>query len=687
MPRDTLEFVRPSVSPTLVADFVVMGAPLGTVTFLFTDIEGSTRLWQVDEAAMREAVRSHDELLRGTIHEWGGRIFSAMGDGFAAAFTSARAALGAAQAAQARLAKQKWSTTEALRVRMGVHSGEADERDGDYFGTAVNRAARLMAIAHGSQVLCSSTTADLLDDSTALQDLGEHRLRDLDRPMHVFQVGEDRFPPLRSLQAFPTNLPAQVTGFVGREHELVQCARALEAYRMVTVTGVGGVGKTRLALQAAAEVLPRFADGAWLVELGEVGDPARLEEVTATALGVRARANQPLATALVDFVRPKTLLLVLDNCEHLVGAVATLVERLVARCPTVAVLATSREGLAVSGEHVLPLPPMRIPAEDALDVVAGSEAVRLLVERAGDVRPGFAVNPDNAAELARLCRRLDGIPLAIELAAARVRSMSLADIESHLYQRFRLLTAGRRSALSRQQTLRGAIDWSYDLLDNPERMLLRRLAVFSGGFDLTAAETVTSGGGLDALDVADLLDHLVDKSLVVADPSGLSSRFRLLEMIRDYAWDRLADSGETHKASRRHAQYFQAFAAKAEVGLRGPDEVAWTERTERDLDNLRAAVSWAVQADASTMRWKQKGVWGRGEGPAGRAGFRGGPVEARRREKAGSLRCRGETGESRRASLDMSANDTDRPHRPPAQVIGLRTLMAINTPMLTYEMV
>jgi predicted ATPase/class 3 adenylate cyclase len=574
-----------------------MGAvPSGTVTFLFTDIEGSTRLWQEDEALMRQAVARHDRLLRNVIADQSGLVFSAMGDGLAAAFQTASAALSCAVRAQRLIGQETWETARLLRVRMGLHTGEAELRDGDYFGTAVNRAARLMAVAHGGQVLCSSSTAELLEGGVTLVDLGEHRLRDLDRPVHVFQVGEGAFPPVRSLSAFPGNLPLQMTGFVGRNEELGECARALKSSRVVTITGVGGVGKTRLALQVAAEALPRYADGAWLVEFAGVRNPATLEEATATALGVQRRADQPLAATLADFLRSRCLLVVLDNCEHLVGAVAALVERVIAGCADVRVLSTSRESLAVSGEHLVPLPPMRLPAGDTLDVVGGCEAVRLFVARAIDVRPGFTVTPDNAAVLAQLCRRLDGIPLAIELAAARVRSMSLADILSHLDRRFRLLTGGRRSALSRQQTLRGAIDWSYDLLDNPERMLLRRLAVFAGGFDLAAAETVGEGGPVDAVDVAVLLDRLVDKSLVVADPSDVFSRFRLLETIGDYSWERLGESGDTEDVSIRHAQYFRAFAAAADTGLRGPDEVAWTEQVERDLDNLRAAVSWAVEA-------------------------------------------------------------------------------------------
>jgi predicted ATPase/class 3 adenylate cyclase len=581
----------------------VIESPSGTVTFLFTDIEGSTSLWEERAEDMAAALARHDAVLREAIAGHGGVVFSTGGDGLGAVFARAPDGVAAACDAQRLIGSEAWPG-RPLRVRMALHTGDAEERDGDYFGPPVNRCARLMAAAHGGQVLCSGVTAALVagrfPEGVSLMDLGQHRLRDLSEPEHVFQLVHPElahgFPPLRSLSAFPGNLPVQVTGFVGRDQELGECTGALQASRVVTVTGVGGVGKTRFALQVAAEVLPRFADGAWVVEFAGVGDPAMVEEATATALGVQARPNQPLATTLSDFLRTKRLLLVLDNCEHLVGAMAALVERVLAGCPDVVVVATSREGLAVSGEHLVPLPPMQLPAGDTLDVVAGCEAVRLFVARAGDVRPGFSVTPENAAKLAQLCRRLDGIPLALELAAARVRSMSLADILSHLDHRFRLLTGGRRSALSRQQTLRGAIDWSYDLLDDPERMVLRRLAVFAGGFDLAAAETVGEGGSVDAFDVAVHVDRLVDKSLVVADPSGPSSRFRLLEMIRDYTWDRLGESGETEDVSRRHAEFFVAFAAAADRGLRGPDELSWTERIERELDNLRAAVSWAVEA-------------------------------------------------------------------------------------------
>jgi predicted ATPase len=483
---------------------------------------------------------------------------------------------------------------------MGLHSGEAAERDGDYFGTAVNRAARLMAVAHGGQVVCSEATAALVSDAAALADLGEHRLRDLSAPQRVFQVLAeglpDRFPPLESLDSYPGNLPLATTRFVGRERAVRDVAEAIKQARLVTITGVGGVGKTRLALQVAAESLPGFPDGVWLVELGGLGDHGSVEVAVASVLGVQARPDQPVATSLLGFLRGRELLLVVDNCEHLVAAAAGLVEGVIATCPGVRVLATSREGLATAGERVLPLGPMEVPPEEAIDALAPSEAMQLLADRAADVRPGFTITAENAALIGGLCRRLDGIPLALELAAARLRSMSPVDVLDHLDQRFRLLTGGRRAALSRQHTLRGAIDWSFELLDDEERAVLRRLGVFAGGFDLSAAEQVAAEGEVDAYDVADLVDRLVDKSLVVADPSGATARYRLLEMLRDYAWERLIEAGEAESTSFRHAEHFLGFADAADAGLRGPDEQHWMQRVDQDLDNLRGAVAWAVDA-------------------------------------------------------------------------------------------
>ena len=581
-----------------------MVAPSGTVTFLFTDIEGSTGLWERAGGTMAAALARHDAILRNQAERHGGTIFAGGGDGFAVAFSDASSAVHAAVDAQLELGGPDGPGATELRVRMGIHTGVAEERDGNYFGPALNRCARLMRAAHGGQILCSDVTAALCRDATepavGLVDLGEHRLRDLAHPMRVFQIAHPSlapdFPPLRSLDAYPTNLPAQLASFVGREAELAEAEKYLLEGRLLTLTGVGGVGKTRLALQVAADLVPHYPDGAWLVELGPVGDPASVADVVATALGVQARPGQPLVLGLSDYLRGKSLLLLLDNCEHLVAAVAALVEHLLQVSPRLTVLATSREGLGLAGEHVMPVGPLGLPDDDTVVAVQGADAVRLFVERARDVRAGFGLDRDNAAVVARLCRRLDGIPLALELAGARVRSMAPADILSHLDQRFRLLTGGRRTALSRQQTLRGAIDWSFDLLDDRERAVLGRLAAFAGGFDLVAAEAVAGWGEIEVIDVCELVDRLVDKSLVLADLSGATARYRLLEMIRDYAWERLAETGQTEQASRTHAEHFVAFAARADTGLCGPDEVAWTAAVERDLDNLRAAASWAADA-------------------------------------------------------------------------------------------
>jgi predicted ATPase/class 3 adenylate cyclase len=573
-----------------------VGAPTGTVTFLFTDIEGSTRLWDRAATAMRTALARHDAIVRGAIESHGGHVFASGGDGFAAAFERAGAGLGAALAAQSQLGAEVWPDGAEVRVRMGLHTGEVEERDGDYFGPAVNRAARLMAVAHGGQVVCSEVTAGLAPE-IPIADLGEHRLRDLDRPLRVFQVGGGPFPPLRTLDAFPGNLPAQVTAFVGRDDEQRAVAKALEESRVVTLTGVGGVGKTRLALQVAADAVPGYADGAWLVELGGVADADAVEEVVATTLTVQPQPGQSLRESLISYLRMKRLLVVLDNCEHLLEPVGDFVDRAVRAAPRVTVLATSREALGVAGERVLGVRSLPMPAtDDDPVVIATADAVRLFVERAQSARADFALTADSAETVARLCRRLDGIPLAIELAAARVRSMAPAEIAARLDQRFRLLTGGTRRTASRHQTLRRAIDWSWDLAADDERAVLRRLSVCVGGFDLAAAESIGAGDAIDALDVDDLLGHLIDKSLVVADDLGETTRYRMLETIREYGLERLEEAGEVDQARARHARHYAAFAEEAGVGLRTAREREWLERTEQELDNLRLAVTWSADS-------------------------------------------------------------------------------------------
>ena len=471
--------------------------PTGTVTFLFTDLEGSTRLWEDYPQAMRGALARHDEILRGAVEGQGGVVVKSTGDGLHAAFASAEGALLAAAAGQAGLAAQAFEVTGPLRVRMGIHTGAGDLRDGDYFGPALNRAARLMAVGHGGQVLVSLATEELVRDTLpselGLVELGEHRLRDLSRAERVFQLRAAglaaEFPALRSLDALPGNLPVQVTSFVGREQQLTRVARDLREARLVSLTGVGGVGKTRLALAVAAEVAPEYRDGAWLVELAGVRDPDGVPDAVVATFGLQPSGGRSATETLLEFLRGKQLLLVLDNCEHLLRVVADLVGSVMRGCPDVRMLATSREGLNVAGEHMLGVPSLGMADEGAdLETVAGCDAVVLFVDRARAVRAGFALDDTNVAAVAQVCRRLDGIALAIELAAARVAMLTPNELARRLDQRFRLLAGGQRGVVERHQTLRAAIDWSYDLLSEAEQVLLARLAVFVGGFSLEAAE-------------------------------------------------------------------------------------------------------------------------------------------------------------------------------------------------------
>jgi predicted ATPase/class 3 adenylate cyclase len=576
---------------------MAVGAPSGTVTFLFTDIEGSTRLWSEAPDAMKAALERHDAILNEEIDRRGGYVFATGGDGLAAGFARAADAAAAAVGAQERLRSECWPQGVLVRVRMGMHTGEAAERAGDYFGAPVNEAARLMAIANGGQVLCSAVTAALLPPERTIIDLGEHRLRDLTLARRVFQLGEGEFPALRSLNAYRTNLPVQPSRFVGRDEELGRVAAALAQSRLVTLTGVGGVGKTRLALQAAADALPSFPDGVWLVELGGLIDPEMVGETVAGVLGVPSVLGRPGQQALLDAVAMRELLVVLDNCEHLIDAAAEVAEELVSASEKCKVLATSREGLAVRGERVVPVPPMSVAGDGALS----ADAVKLFVERAAEARDGFVATDQDGEVLVALCRRLDGIPLALELAAARVRSMAPDEILSHLDQRFRLLSAGRRTAPTRQQTLRGAIDWSYSLLDETERVLLRRIAVFATGFDLDAVEAVVTDPAIGRLEVVSLVDRLVDKSLLVAESQVGATRYRLLETVRDYGLERLEEAGETMAFARHHAEYYAELSERAGRGLRGPDEAAWDQTVEAELENLRAALRWAIAADEADL--------------------------------------------------------------------------------------
>jgi predicted ATPase/class 3 adenylate cyclase len=579
--------------------------PSGTVTLLFADIEGSTRLWEQYPDAMPEALAQHDELLRAAVESCRGHVVKTTGDGLFAAFARADSAVAAALAAQHSLAAATWGVTGRLRVRMGLHTGHSEFHDGDYHGSAVNRAARLSAAGHGDQVLVSGATeavvGDALPQGADLVDLGEHRLRDLARPLRVFQLLHPtlpaKFPPIRSLDVLPGNLPRQLTSFVGREDDVERVCALVGDHSLVTLTGVGGVGKTRLAIEVAAEAAPVFPDGVWFCELAPVTDPAAVLETLAATLDVRPYPGRALDDTVLEYLAPKRLLIVLDNCEHLLVAVAELVDAIVKRCPRVAVLATSREGLALQGEQIVAVPALGLPDADAgPDTIGQAEAVRLLCDRAVAANASFVLTAGNSAAVAQLCRRLDGIPLAIELAAARVRSLPPEDLVARLDQRFKLLTRGSRASLERHQTLRNAIDWSYELLSEPERVVLRRISVFAGSFDLAAAEAVVSGGDIDSGDVVDLLAQLVDKSLLDVDPVAGGVRYRLLDTIRQYAQERLEASGEMAALRGRHLAHYIGLAEKARPHLRGHQQIAWASALAPETDNFRAALDWAVEA-------------------------------------------------------------------------------------------
>ena len=581
--------------------------PWGTVTFLFTDLEGSTRLWEEHPGAMQGALARHDEILRNAIAAHHGHLVKMTGDGAHAAFVNAQDAIGAAVAAQRALSDEAWGEPGELRVRMGIHTGPVEARDGDYFGTAVNRAARLMSAANGGQIVVSLATEELLRDVSAgdvvLVDLGEHRLRDLARAERAFQLEapglRSDFPPLRSLDAYEGNLPPQLTSFIGRVEELTGIAKAYDDARLVTLTGVGGVGKTRLAVQVAAELVPGYPDGAWLCELAAAHDDETMGQVVAVSLGVQTRAGMTTQESIVDYLRTKHLLLVLDNCEHLLDAAGALAAGILRACRGVRLLATSREGLAVEGEHVWPLRSLPF-AELSSDVetMVRSDAVRLFVERARAARSGFMLDGANVSAIAEICRRLDGIPLAIELAAARVVGMRPSEIAALLDERFRLLTGGRRTSVERHQTLRATVEWSYALLTPEERTTFDRLGVFVGSFDGRAAVSVVTDDEHGEWTVHEALTSLVAKSMVVDEEGpGGTTRYQLLETLRHFAREQLEATSEPDVWRRAHAAHYATLAEEIGPALHGPDELAWRPRFRAELDNLRAAVMWSLNAD------------------------------------------------------------------------------------------
>jgi predicted ATPase len=554
--------------------------PSGTVTFLFTDIEGSTRRWESDADGMRAELMAHDDVLRSVVEGHGGWLFKHTGDGICAAFQSAQAAVDGAVAAQRRL---------GLPVRMGIATGEAEQRGDDYFGPVVNRAARVMAVGHGSQILVSASSASLVD-SVDLVDLGEHRLRDIARPEHLFQVRADglrsEFPRIRTVDAGTGNLPRHTTSFVGRDAEVNAVCGLVAAHDMVTLTGVGGVGKTRLALQVATELCSDFPDGAWLIELAAIGDAAAVPDAVAASLGIVTQPGQSVTNTIAHTLRGRRMLIVFDNCEHVVDAAADLIETILQTSATVKVLATSREGLRLDAEHLWPVPSL------AFGDGPGSPAVTLFIERARAVDPGFALSTGtDMTAVIEICRRLDGIALAIELAAARMVAMTPADVLARLNDRFRLLSGSRRS-LERHQTLRHAMQWSYDLLTIDEQAMLAAAAMFSGGFELPALTSVS--GSVDDAATVDMLDALVRKSLITVSRASGRARYTVLETVRQFTEDQHTDVtlGELRD---RHALHYASEVTSRWDTWDGPGYQAATEWVETEIDNLRAGFRWSVE--------------------------------------------------------------------------------------------
>ncbi|HET6595330.1 MAG TPA: adenylate/guanylate cyclase domain-containing protein [Anaerolineales bacterium] len=573
--------------------------PTGTVTFLFTDIEGSTQLWEKHPEAMKEALAQHDALLREAIEANGGQVIKTTGDGMHSVFEKAIDTVHAALAAQRALKDPVCGLP--LRVRMGLHTGEAELRASDYYGQALNRAARIMACGHGGQVLLSSVTAELarehLPVEVSLLDLGEHRLRDLVRPEHLFQILapglQSEFPALKTRNAFPNNLPPPLTSFIGRERELQEAKRLLASARLLTLIGPGGTGKTRLSLQLATDQVSEFKDGAWLVELAALSDPAFILSAIASVLELHEVSGVPLLSIVIDYLRAKQLLLVLDNCEHLVEASAQIADQILHACPQLKIIASSREALGIDGETVYRVPSLSLPDSTSQPLME-YESTRLFIDRAAKAEPRFHLTDQNAASIVQICQRLDGIPLAIELAAARVKLFTPEQIAERLDDRFKLLTGGSRTALPRQQTLRALIDWSYQSLNEAEQRALRRLSVCSGGWTFEAAEAVA--GESDAMDG---LLGLVNKSLVNVEEQDGESRYRFLETIRQYAMEKLLESGEAIEIRDRHLDFFlhsmkQAPQREQKIFGALPDDTEWLDRMEREHGNVRAALEWSA---------------------------------------------------------------------------------------------
>jgi predicted ATPase/class 3 adenylate cyclase len=595
--------------------FVPSALPTGIITFLFTDIEGSTPLWESMPKAMKASVAQHHTILREAIEGKGGKIFQVIGDAFQASFIDPQQALAAALLAQHQLQEASWGETGPIKVRMGLHTGpaEADSSTPGYYAVShtLNRVARVMSVGSGGQILLSEETANLVKRSLPkeiwLKDLGEHRLKGMERLEHIYQVVAndlpEHFPPIASQQALRNHLPGQLTSFVGRKDELSELIDLLRSSktRLVTLTGEGGCGKTRLALRAGEDLAQEYEHGAWLVELAPLVNPQFIIKAISEVFGL-PNSGEDQKAGLIQFLQPKKTLLILDNCEHLIEETAQIVDVLLRSCPKLVILATSRETLELSGEvifRVLPLtlPPTQIGAALILEEIECFDAIRLFTERAQGALRTFELNSQNATAVARICQRLDGIPLAIELAAARVAILHPAQIASRLDADFALLSGSRRGGLPHHQTIQTAIDWSYNLLSEIERVLLRRLAVFSGGWSLEAAEAVTASQPIDRRQVLELLTSLVNKSLVAVDYMEVGeARYRILETVRSRMREKLVESSEQAQVYGRHLAYYVDLVEATEPHLTERSQSGWLDKLEQENDNLRLALAWSLES-------------------------------------------------------------------------------------------
>ena len=588
--------------------------PSGTVTFLFTDIEGSTKLAREDPDTWETLRERHNAILRGAIEANHGYIFQIIGDAFCVAFHTVVNGLKAAVEAQRELQREEWGES-SIKVRMGLHTGSAELHENDYRGyLSMAKVQRIMSVAYGGQVLLSNPSAELLHNELpkeiSLRDMKEHRLKGLPDPERLWQVIapnlQEDFPPLQSLKEIPNNLPVQLTSFIGREREVEQIKKRLEKNRLVTLTGSGGVGKTRLSIQVASEVLDEYPNGVWLVELAPVIDPALVTQTVCSTLDVTPQGKIAALNVLTDYLHSKKLLLVMDNCEHLIDACAQLSEILLLTCHDLRILASSREALGIEGENPYRVPSLSLAdSHSDLKTIGQCEAVQLFVERTKTILPGYALTELNAPTIAQICQRLDGIALAIELAASCVKILKVEQIRERLDDAFRLLTGGSRTALPRQQTLRGTIDWSYNLLSVEERIVLQSLSVFVGGWTLDAAESVCDNDNM-----LDLLTRLVDKSLVAVDLEHIyEPRYYLLETIRQYAREKLAESGEGERIRAKHLDYFLKLAQRAEPELYGAGQIEWSQRLEDEYENTWAALEWSLLNNPARAQQLAAALW------------------------------------------------------------------------------